>query len=391
MYDFQTVINRRNTNNIKWDSIGKEYHEDDLLPLWIADMDFRANPKVLEELQKIIDFGIIGYSDPSDSLYEEIIAWQKIQHQYEVPKEAILFSSGVVPSISLAIQAYTEIGDAVLINNPVYPPFARSVKLNQRKLVENRLVKRNNHYEIDFDLLEKQLVEENVKLYLLCNPQNPGGRVWTKEELNKLGALCKKHHVLVASDEIHEDLVFAPSAHTTFANAGEDFADFSITMTAATKTFNLAGIKNSMVFIESKDLREKFSHAQLRNNQHEIGTFGLVGTEAAYKYGDEWLLELKKVLAQNLDLVEKELVGKTKIEWMRPEGTYLAWLDFSNYGLTDKEIEERLIHKGKVVLNAGISFGNAGTQHMRLNVAAPKITIDEGIKRIKLAFEDLEN
>jgi cystathionine beta-lyase len=345
---------------------------------------------VLDSLREIIDFGIIGYATERDELYTAIQSWQKRYFDYDVTREAILFSSGVVPSISLAVQAYTKPGEAVLINEPVYPPFARSIRLNDRKLVSSVLKQVDEQLEIDFADFEEKIVSENVKLFVLCNPHNPGGRVWSKDELNRIGEICKKYDVIVASDEIHEDLVFAPNVHTTFANAGDGFADFSLTFTAATKTFNLAGIKNSMVFIENEALREQFVQTRLANNQHEINTFGLIGTEVAYNTGDQWLAELKVVLTANFDLVQTELIDQTKIEWIRPQGTYLAWLDFAAYGLTDEEIQNRLIHTGKVVLNPGVSFGPGGEQHMRLNVAEPTTIVEDGIKRIKLAFADLE-
>jgi len=388
MVNFDRVYDRRNTNCSKWDSIKDTYGEDGLLPLWIADMDFKANLPVLEALKETAEQGILGYSPAPDSLYEAIQNWQKRHHDFSVGKEAILFNSGVVPSLSLAIQAYTEPGDAVLIHDPVYPPFAKVVEQNNRKLIRSQLLIEQEHFVMDLEMMAKQIVDENVRVVILCNPHNPGGRVWSKSELEAFGKLCAKYDVLVISDEIHQDLIFAPHVFTTFTNVHPTFKDFSITLTAATKTFNLAGIKNSMIFIENPDLRKKFVAAQEQNFQNEINIFGYVGTEAAYKNGDTWLKELLVYLKENIDLVSEFLQTELpKVKMMRPEGTYLIWLDFSALDLSDTQIQNRLVHQGKVVLNPGISFGPNGTQHMRLNIACPKETLVEGLHRIKHSFE----
>lgn len=388
MVNFDRVYDRRNTNCSKWDSIKDTYGEDGLLPLWIADMDFKANLPVLEALKETAEQGILGYSPAPDSLYEAIQSWQKRHHDFSVGKEAILFNSGVVPSLSLAIQAYTEPGDAVLIHDPVYPPFAKVVEQNNRKLIRSQLLIEQEHFVMDLEMMAKQIVDENVRFVILCNPHNPGGRVWSKSELEAFGKLCAKYDVLVISDEIHQDLIFAPHVFTTFTNVHPTFKDFSITLTAATKTFNLAGIKNSMIFIENPDLRKKFVAAQEQNFQNEINIFGYVGTEAAYKNGDTWLKELLVYLKENIDLVSEFLQTELpKVKMMRPEGTYLIWLDFSALDLSDTQIQNQLVHQGKVVLNPGISFGPNGTQHMRLNIACPKETLVEGLHRIKHSFE----
>ncbi|MGM0218341.1 MalY/PatB family protein [Enterococcus sp. AZ126] len=388
MVEFDTVYNRRNTNCSKWDSIKDTYGEDDLLPLWIADMDFKANTPVLDALRKTAEQGILGYSPAPDSLYKTIQNWQQRHHDYSISKEAILFNSGVVPSLSLAIQAYTEPGDAILIHDPVYPPFAKVVEQNDRKLVRSQLLTDHEHFIMDLEGMEKQIIAENIRLFILCNPHNPGGRVWTKTELEAFGKLCAKYDILVISDEIHQDLIFAPHVFTTFMNVHPTFKDFSITLTAATKTFNLAGIKNSMIFIENPDLRKQFVAAQERNFQNEINIFGYVGTEAAYEHGDKWLEDLLVYLKGNIDTVSEFLKTELPaVKMMHPEGTYLIWLDFSAFKLTDAQLQNQLIHKGKVVLNPGISFGPNGTQHMRLNVACPKETLLEGLLRIKRSFE----
>lgn len=387
MIDFDLVYNRKNTNSVKWDSIVRTYNETDLLPFWVADMDFKVHQPILDALSEVLQQGILGYSPAPESLYAAIQNWQFTQHRKQIEKEAILFSAGVVPSVALAIQAYTTPGDAIMIQDPVYHPFSQVIKQNDRKLVRNILIEENNHFVMDYDSLEKQIVEENVQMFILCNPHNPGGRVWHASELEKLGEICKKHHVLVVSDEIHQDIVFAPASFTTFTNAGEAFEDFSIVLTSATKTFNLAAIKNSMVFIENPDLRKRFVEMQQRNQQEEINVFGFIGTLAAYETGKPWLEELLIYLKKNIDTVEEFFANELpKVNVMRPEGTYLVWLDFSAYELSDSDLQNKFIHEAKVVLNTGITFGPSGSQHMRLNIACPNEQLLAGLQRIKEAF-----
>ena len=248
----------------------------------------------------------------------------KNQHGYVVDKESIVLIEGVVPAISTAIQAFTKEGDAVLINTPVYPPFARSVRLNNRRLIENSLVKVNGHFEIDFEQLERDIVENDVKLYVFCSPHNPGGRVWTKEELTKVADLCQKHGVLLVSDEIHQDLALYGNKHISMNTISDAYKDFTLVLSSATKTFNIAGTKNSFTIIENEDLRKAFKQKQLANNQHEIPTIGLITTQAALTYGQPWLEELKTVFETNIDLLTKELSEKTNIKVMKPEGTLLG-------------------------------------------------------------------
>ncbi|MDH6365843.1 cystathionine beta-lyase [Enterococcus sp. PF1-24] len=387
MTDFNQMVQRKNTNSVKWDAITETYPETELLPMWVADMDFLSPTFVTDALQRFATEEVLGYSIFPDNLYQAVIAWQQRHHHFHLNKEDILFSSGVVPSIVTAIQAYTQPGDAILIQDPVYHPFAHSVENNQRKLVTSRLINQNQHFEIDFVDFEKKIIAENVKLFILCNPHNPGGRVWSQAELAQLGSICKKHQVLVLSDEIHQDLVFQPNVFTTFQNAADPQGEYSIVFTAATKTFNLAGIKNSMVFIKNPELRGQFVECQTRNCSTEINTFGLIGTEAAYQFGDEWLAELLLYLQENINIATtyfKEELPQVKV--MIPEGTYLMWLDFSDYPFSDEELQDRFIHKGKILMNAGNIFGSAGIQHARLNLATQKATLLEGLSRIKLAL-----
>ncbi|MCT0078738.1 MalY/PatB family protein [Lactococcus lactis] len=382
-YDFTTIPNRLDHNSVKWQEIKENPHK---LPLWVADMDFLTLPEIKQSIHDYADYGVYGYAYVEEDLIKSIQNWEKNQHQYDFSKEALILVEGVVPGIGLAIQALTKENDAVLINTPV-PPFARTVKLNNRKLIENKLMEKNGEFLIDFEVFEKEIVENSVKLYILCNPHNPGGRVWTKEELIKLGQICKKHNVIVVSDEIHQDLTLFGHQHQTFNTLSEDFKDFSVVLSSATKSFNIAGVKCAYAIIENQDLREKYLQRRLANNQQEISTLGMLATKVAYENGNEWLNELKNVLEKNITYIESELHQKTKIKVMKPQGTYLIWLDFSEYQLEDKVLDEKLAEEAGVILNKGISFGKAGQAHARLNAAAPFSLIEEASKRLVETFK----
>lgn len=388
MTNFEQPIDRLGSNSVKWDAILKSYNEENLLPLWIADMDFKAPAGVLQAYQKLLEHGILGYADTPDTLYTAISNWEQEHFKLAVRKEEILFFSGVLAGITTAIQAFTKPNDVILIHDPVYPPFANIITTNRRQLVRSQLVEENGHFVMDLADMEEKFKQHQVKVMILCNPHNPGGRVWTKKELYQLGELCQKYQVLVLSDEIHQDLVFPPNKMTSFFNAGDGFSDFSLQFTSMTKTFNLAGIKNSVVFVKNEKLRSQLIRKQEENFQQEINTFfGLVGMEAAYETGEEWLAELLPYIQSNITYTMnffQEQLPKVKI--MKPEGTYLLWLDFSEYDLSDKELEERFVHKGKVVLNTGVSYGPSGKQHMRLNVACPRVVLEEGLNRIVRAL-----
>lgn len=385
-YDFTSLPNRFGHHTYKW----KEAEADrEILPAWIADMDFVVLPEVRQAVQTYADQLVYGYTYASDALIESVQDWEASQHGYHFDKDALVFIEGVVPAISTAIQAFTKEGEAVLINTPVYPPFARSVKLNNRRLITNSLVEKDGLFEIDFDQLEKQLVEEDVKLYILCNPHNPGGRVWEKEVLEKIGHLCQKHGVLLVSDEIHQDLALFGHKHQSFNTIDPDFKDFALILSSATKTFNIAGTKNSYAVIENPKLRVAFQKRQLANNQHEISGLGYLTTEAAYRYGKDWLGELKEVIEDHINYVVDVLGNETKIQVMKPQGTYLIWLDFSAYNLTDERLQELLKNEAKVILNQGLDFGEEGALHARLNVAMPKSVLEEVCQRIVTTFATL--
>ena len=385
-YDFTTLPNRFGHHTYKW----KEAETDrQVLPAWIADMDFEVLPEIRQTVHDYAEQLVYGYTYASDGLIEAVQNWEEKQHGYRIDKDALVFIEGVVPAISTAIQAFTKEGEAVLINTPVYPPFARSIKLNNRRLITNSLVENDGLFEIDFDQLEKDFVEEDVKLYVLCNPHNPGGRVWEKEVLDKIGQLCQKHGVLLVSDEIHQDLALFGNKHQSFNTVNEDFKEFSLILSSATKTFNIAGTKNSYAIIENSKLRLAFQKRQLANNQHEISGLGYLATEAAYRYGEDWLTELKELIEKHIDYVVDVFGKETKIKVMKPQGTYLIWLDFSAYDISDEELRKLLRDEAKVILNRGLDFGEEGALHARLNVAMPTSILEEVCQRIIATFSNL--
>jgi len=381
-YDFTSLPNRLNHHSMKWKEVESN---PELLPLWVADMDFFAFPEMKKALQDYAQWGVYGYPYFSDDVFDAICQWEKNEHNYDVDKETIVLIEGVVPAISVSIQSFTKEGDAVLINTPVYPPFARSVKLNHRRLVENSLIEVNGHFEIDFEQLEKDIVENGVKLYVLCSPHNPGGRVWSAQELAKVAKLCQKHGVILVSDEIHQDLTLFGNQHHTINTVG-DYKDFTVVLSSATKTFNVAGTKNSFAIIENPDLRAAFKERQLGNNQHEVPTIGLITTETAYRYGKPWLEELRRLIEKHVNLVDDYLSQHTKIKVMKPEGTYLIWLDFSAYGLTDEALHQKIKEEAKLILNVGSTFGKEGLGHARLNVATPTALLQEALERLAKVF-----
>ena len=379
-YNFETAPNRIGQHTYKWKEAEKDSQ---VLPAWIADMDFEVLPEIKQTVYDYADQLVYGYTYASEELINAVLAWERDEHDYTFDKESLVFIEGVVPAISTAIQAFTDESDAVLINTPVYPPFTRSVKLNNRRLITNSLIEQDGLFQIDFEQLERDIVDNEVKIYVLCNPHNPGGRVWEEDVLEEIGRLCQRYGVLVVSDEIHQDLTLFGHKHQSFNTVSPDFKDFSLILASATKTFNIAGTKNSYAVIENPSLRQKFQKRQLANNQHEISGLGFLATEAAYRHGKAWLTELKAVLEENIDFVVNYFAKEApRLRVMKPQGTYLVWLDFSDYGLTDDQLFHLLREEAKVVLNRGSDFGQEGKGHARLNTAAPKTMIKEICRRI---------
>lgn len=386
-YDFSTCPNRKGQHSLKWRS---SEVDNDLLQLWVADMDFQPFPELRAALRDYADQHVFGYTYASEGVYQAILDWEKNQHGYLIDKDAILLIEGVVPAVSVAIQALTAIGDAVMIHTPAYPPFARTISLNQRRLICQSLKEEQGLFTIDFQAFEATIVAKDVKLYLFCNPHNPGGRVWSKEEIAELGRICQRHGVLVVSDEIHQDLTLYGHRHHSFNTVDPSFKDFSMVLSSASKTFNIAGTKNSFALIEDAGIRKRFERRQLANNQHEIATVGLLATEVAFTKGQEWLIALRQVIEENCNFVTSYLTQHTRITVMKPQATYLMWLDFSAYELEHVQLQSLLREKAKLVLNDGLTFGKEGLHHARLNLATPLSVLAEACERLAAVLQDLE-
>lgn len=379
---FDQVINRKNTSSVKWDNMHVVYGEADLLPMWVADMDFQPPQAVIEALQQRLAHGIFGYTVIPDSTGKAIVDWEKNRHGWDIEQSWLLYNHGVVPSLGLAIMAFTEPGDHILVQSPVYTPFFTMTESNQRKIVNCPLKLVNNHYEINFNELEKAL-QNNIKLFFLCNPHNPGGRVWTREELIQIAELCKKYNVLIVSDEIHGDLVTTPNKHIPIASIDEAYRDFVITLIAPTKTFNLAGIQASSLIVPNPSLREKLVNVQQQQGFHTLNAFGIVGMEAAYRNGGEWLDQLLDYIQGNIQFVKEALSKElSTVKVMEPEGGYLIWLDCRNTGYSDEELKDRLLKIGRLALEPGIKYGPGGEGFLRMNIGCPKEIVQEGVNRL---------
>ena len=383
---FDTIINRKNTNSLKYDFAVERGRDENILPLWVADMDFMVAPEIIEALEKSVKHGIYGYSESKKDYFEAVQKWFLEKHHYSLQEEWLVKTPGVVFAIAQAIRAYTKEGDYVLIQSPVYYPFRETIEVNDRKVAVNSLVLKNGHYEIDFEYFEKQIVEKKIKLFLLCNPHNPVGRVWTKEELTKIGDICVRNHVLVVSDEIHCDFTFPGFVHTVFASIKKEFEQISILCTSPSKSFNLAGLQISNIFIPNKEVRKQFERAVAQAGYSQVGLPGIVACKAAYTYGEEWLKQLKVYLKENLDFLreylKKELPQITLIE---PEGTYLIWLDFRALGLSKEALHTLIEEKAGLWLDEGDIFGPEGEGFERINIACPRKTLEEALNRIRTA------
>ena len=382
--DFDTIVDRKNTNCLKYDFAVERGMPEDVLPLWVADMDFKTSSYVQDALNRQIEHGIFGYSESKDEYFETVSGWMKRHHDWDVSKDWLVKTPGVVFALAMAVQAFTDPGDSVLIQLPVYYPFSGVIKGNGRVVVSNTLIYgEDNRYHIDFEDFEKKIVDENIKLFFLCSPHNPVGRVWTKEELIRLGDICYKHHVIVVSDEIHADFVFK-GKHQVFAGLKKEYEEITITCTAPSKTFNLAGLQVSNVFIANPKLRKAFCKQIDIAGYSQLNVMGLVACEAAYRHGDEWYEAMLRYVKSNIDFtrkyVEENLPGVTMAEH---EGTYLVWLDFRDTGLDVEQLEHMIVHEAKLWLDSGKIFGDSGKGFQRINVACPRVVLEEALSRIK--------
>lgn len=381
-YNFDEVIDRSNTGSIKW------HYEDDTIPLWVADMDFKAAQPILDSITKVVDHGILGYTKQTDALYDAIINWHSSRYGLTLSKENILFSPGVVPSISLMLNLFTEVGDAVLINDPIYTPFVTKTKLNGCKVISSALKEVNGRYEFDLADIEAKIKKHKVKVFLLCNPHNPGGRVWTKDELKAILNVCKKYNVAIVSDEIHQDLTLSGHTFTPFLTLADGYEHMVVSLTSMTKTFNIAGIKGSMIFAKDKAIVKQISNQQRLNDEYELNLFAYKVMQSAYEQGGEWLEQALSYIEKNIDLTIDYLATHLPdIKVMRPEASYLIWLDCSAYGDDDKVLYDKL-RAARVELNSGIQYGQEGHLKMRINVACSESVLKEGLQRVKQALVD---
>lgn len=384
--DFDTVPNRRGTNCFKYDFAREMGMPEDVLPLWVADMDFPTAPAVLERLHALAEHGIFGYTGVKDAYFSAVHNWYAQRFGWETQRSWLVTTPGVVFAIAIAIRAFTQTGDAILIQQPVYYPFADKVTENDRQLVVNPLILKNGRYEMDFADMERKIVDNHVKMLLLCSPHNPVGRVWTKEELLRVGEICQKHGVLVVSDEIHADFTYAGHTHRVFASVKSEFADFTITCTAPSKTFNLAGLQNSNIFIPNRQLRHAYKKELSACGCGGTNCMGMAACQAAYEAGADWLEQLKQYLAGNLAYVRQFLRKKLPdIALIEPEGTYLVWLDLRKLGLTEQQQRQLIVQDAKLWLDTGTLFGQGGEGFERINIACPRATIEQAMQRLERA------
>ena len=415
-YNFDKITNRKGTNCLKYDFAVERGKPADVLPLWVADMDFPVSEEITKSLHAAVEHGIYGYTQPKDAYYNAVMNWMERNHNWKTEREWIVKTPGVVFALGAAVKAFTDPGDAILIQNPVYYPFTNIIRDNDRRVVDNTLVyhpvtertvvsattddasEQQIHnvgtvspaYQIDFEDFERKIEQEHVKLFILCNPHNPVGRVWTVEELQKLGEICLRHHVIVVSDEIHNDFVYPGYEHTVFANVDPRFAEFTLTCTAPSKTFNLAGLQISNIFIPNEKMREAFQKEIDKTGYDEPNALGAVACEAAYRGGQEWLDQLRAYLLENLNFLCKYLQEKIpQIHLVEPEGTYLVWLDCSELGISGKELDQFIVEKAGLWLDGGAMFGPSGADFQRVNIACPRATLELALDKLKAAVDNL--
>ncbi|MBR1702691.1 MAG: pyridoxal phosphate-dependent aminotransferase [Lachnospiraceae bacterium] len=388
--DFDRVIDRKNTDCLKYDFAVRRGKPADVLPLWVADMDFQTSSLILEVLQQKAAHGIFGYTETGDAYFEAVASWMKTHHDLEVRPDWLVKTPGVVFALAMAVKAFTHEKDAVLIQQPVYYPFKEVIEDNDRLVVSNDLVLgEDGKYYIDFADLEQKIIENHIKLFLLCSPHNPVGRVWTKEELERIAELCIKYRVIVVSDEIHQDFVYDGYAHTPLLNVDERIGEWCITCTSPAKTFNLAGLQISNIFIPDKKLRHAFRKQIAAAGYSQLNTMGLAACEAAYRYGEEWYGALLRYLQGNLDFVREYVVKELpQVKLIEPEGTYLVWLDFRALGLCERELEDLIVNKAKLWLDSGAIFGKVGEGFERINIATQRSVLQEALARIKQAIAE---
>lgn len=382
--NFDETVNRYQTNSLKYDFKKENHKPVDLLPMWVADMDFQVPFEVEEAVKKVAEHGIYGYSSCPDSYYRAVIEWFRKRFHTEIQKNWIVTTPGVVTAIGMAIRAFTKEQEGVMIQKPVYYPFEMMIKRNNRKVINCPLQLKDQSYEMDFESMDKLMATEPVKMFILCNPHNPVGKVWKKKDLEKVVEICKKHQVIIVSDEIHCDFVFTGFEHQMLLKIAPEYQDQMITCTAPSKTFNLAGMQTSNIFIPDSSKREKFREEMDKVSVGMVSPMGMAACEAAYRYGEDWLEELKTYLEGNRSYIENYLLEELPEITMTPlEGTYLVWFDFSKLGLSEDELENLVVERIKIWFDAGTMFGEEGRGFERMNIACPRSVIKKAMNQIK--------
>lgn len=390
-FNFDKITDRKGTNCIKYDFAIERGMPENVLPLWVADMDFPTVPEVIEDLKKAVSNGIFGYSEAKSEYFKALSEWYEKYFDWKLKPNWLVKTPGVVFGIAMAVKAFTNEGDSVIIQQPVYYPFKETIEDNNRVVVNNSLKNVNGHYEIDFEDFERKVKENNVKLFILCSPHNPVGRVWKKWELEKLGDICVENNVTVVSDEIHSDFVYPGNKHTAFANIKEEFQNITVTCTAPSKTFNLAGLQVSNIIIPNDKLRKKFRKQISAAGYSQVNALGLVACESAYRNGRQWLDSLKEYLIENINFVRDYLEENIpSIKLIEPEGTYLIWLDFCELGLENEELEDLIINKSGLWLDSGAIFGEDGKGYQRINIACPRKTLEQALNQLKSGIDSLK-
>lgn len=388
--DFDKVVDRKNTSCLKYDFAVKRGMPADILPLWVADMDFKTSSYIQDAVAAQAEHGIYGYTESGDSYFEAVQSWFFTHYDWKVEEKWLVKTPGVVFALAMAVQAFTQENDAVMIQQPVYYPFSGVIKDNGRRIIDNTLVQDEaGSYHMDLADFEEKIIREKVKLFFLCNPHNPVGRAWTREELEKIGDICYKHHVLIVSDEIHADFVYNRK-HQVLVNLKKEYEEITITCTAPSKTFNIAGLQVSNIFIPDNQLRHRFKRQIAASGYSQLNAAGLVACEAAYRYGEEWYNGVKAYIRENISFTKKFLEERIpKVKMLEPEGTYLVWVDFRALGLSNRELEDLIIHKAGLWLDSGAIFGAAGEGFQRINVACPRVTLQTALEKIETAVNNL--
>jgi cystathionine beta-lyase len=384
-YDFNSVVDRRNTDSLKWDFAEKLFCVEGILPMWVADMDFLSPAPVIEALRKRADHGIFGYSVLMPSCFEALKGWMRRRHDWDIEEEWVVFSPGVVPALHMLVRAFARPGDQVIVQTPAYPPFFRAIESNGCQVVDNPLRLDGEQYVMDLVDLERKLTP-STRMLIFCNPHNPVGRVWRQEEILELGKLCRRHDILIVSDEIHQDIVYDGFKHVPFTSVSPEFAEKTVVCTGASKTFNLPGLQMSNIIIPDAGLRERFCQVVKSCGISTPNTFGIVAVEAAYRYGEPWLEQVLDYLQENIEFLT-EYVGERLpgLKVVQPQGTYLLWLDFRGLGIPQERLRDFVRQEARVALEPGSAFGCKEDGFERMNIACPRATLEEGLRRIEKA------